>query len=74
MLAHAMYERDLERERAILENALKVREHDFAAAYLAICDLHSLVMHIWLFATCIHSSKPIPGLPTLELFRPWKEF
>jgi hypothetical protein len=43
MLAHAMYERDLERERAILENALEVREHDFAGAYLAICDLHSLV-------------------------------
>ncbi len=38
-----MYGQDLERERAVLENALKVRQSDFAAAYLAVRDLHSLV-------------------------------
>ena len=38
-----MYGGDLERERTALENALKVREFDFTAAYLTVCDLHSLI-------------------------------
>ena len=38
-----MYGRDLETERITLENALNEREFDFTAAYLTVCDLHSLI-------------------------------
>ena len=38
-----MYGRNLERARATLEDALQLRELEFTAAYLRVCDLHSLI-------------------------------
>ncbi len=48
-----MNTRDLRRERATLENALKRNVQEFTGAYLAVCDLRELVR--------IH-----PGLVTTE--------
>jgi len=38
-----MYGRNLERARTTSEDALELRELEFTAAYLTVCDLHSLI-------------------------------
>lgn len=37
-----MKARGLERERTVAENVLETERYDFAAKYMAVCDLHSL--------------------------------
>jgi len=37
-----MKDRGLERERTVAENVLETEGYDFAAKYMALCDLHSL--------------------------------